>query len=193
MLRGSNNEQKELTRQCLFDALMILWEQKPYDKITITEITRKAGVSRMAFYRNYQTKDEIVWGRLKQLNDEYLADLARETAMRIEDFTVHLYEYVQENAAFIQKVMDAGFGWMQLRLIEAYMEHPDAFQLSDVDSRVFQNENLRHFIAGGYGSMISSWLGGGMKESPQDIGAEMARFVKRLASPMMGEDTVLPE
>lgn len=26
MLRGSNSEQKELTRQCLFEALMILWE-----------------------------------------------------------------------------------------------------------------------------------------------------------------------
>ena len=182
MPRGSNSEQKEFTRQCLFDALMILWEQKPYDKITITEIARKAGVSRMAFYRNYETKDELVWDKLKQLNDEYLADLARETDMRIEDFTVHLYEYVQENAAFMQKAMDAGFGRMMQRLVEDYMAHPYAFQLSNIDLRAFENANLRHFIAGGYGSMISRWLAGGMRQSPREIGVEMAGFVKRLTA-----------
>lgn len=182
MIRGSNDEQKQLTRQCLFDALMILWEKKPYDKITITEIAQKAGVSRMAFYRNYESKDEIVWARLKELNDAYLEDLARETEMRIEDFTVHLYEYVRDNATFMGKVIDAGFGWMMLKLIEDYMEHPDAFQLSNVNLRSFQNENLRHFMAGGYGSMISKWLAGGMQKSPEDIGAEMALFVKRLTT-----------
>ena len=128
MPKGSNSEQKELTRQCLFDALMILWEQKPYDKITITEIARKTGVSRMAFYRNYEAKDELVWNKLKQLNDEYLADLARETDMRIEDFTVRLYEYAQENATFMRKVMEAGFGWMMQRLVEDYMAHPRRVQ-----------------------------------------------------------------
>lgn len=182
MLRGSNDEQRELTRQCLFDALMILWEQKPYEKITITEIAKKAGVSRMSFYRNFESKDAIVWGKLKELNDKYLVELARETEMRIEDFTVHLYEYVRDNADFMRKVMAADFGWMLLKLIEDYMEHPDAFQLSDVDLSVFQDENLRHFMAGGYGTMISKWLAGGMRESPREMGVQMARFVKRLTS-----------
>lgn len=182
MLRGSNDEQRELTRQCLFDALMILWEQKPYEKITITEIAKKAGVSRMSFYRNFESKDAIVWGKLKELNDKYLVELARETEMRIEDFTVHLYEYVRDNAAFMRKVMAADFAWMLLKLIEDYMEHPDAFQLSDVDLSVFQDENLRHFMAGGYGAMISKWLAGGMRESPREMGVQMARYVKRLTS-----------
>ena len=102
--------------------------------------------------------------------------------MRIEDFTVHLYEYVQENAAFMQKAMDAGFGRMMQRLVEDYMAHPDAFQLSNIDLRAFENANLRHFIAGGYGSMISRWLSGGMQQSPQEIGVEMAGFVKRLTA-----------
>jgi len=74
---------------------------------------------------------------------------------------------------------------MMQRLVEDYMVHPDAFQLSNIDLRAFENANLRHFIAGGYGSMTSQWLIGGMKESPQEISEEMAGFVKRLT--LMGD------
>ncbi|MBQ2757073.1 MAG: TetR/AcrR family transcriptional regulator, partial [Clostridia bacterium] len=33
---------------------------RDYDSITITDISKKAGVSRMAYYRNYNSKDDIL-------------------------------------------------------------------------------------------------------------------------------------
>lgn len=48
----------ELIEQCILDALIQLLQKHPYDEITITDITNKAGVSRMAYYRNYESKDE---------------------------------------------------------------------------------------------------------------------------------------
>ena len=44
----------------IYEALVELMKQKPYDQITITDIVQKAGVSRMAYYRNYQSKDDIL-------------------------------------------------------------------------------------------------------------------------------------
>ena len=49
-----------LVKECIFTALILLMEQQDYDKITITDITKKAGVSRMTYYRLYSSKEDIL-------------------------------------------------------------------------------------------------------------------------------------
>ena len=50
----------------IYEALIELMRHKPYGEITITDITKKAGVSRMAYYRNYQDKDDILISHYKE-------------------------------------------------------------------------------------------------------------------------------
>ena len=57
---GSNNRQVQRTRSWIFGALMLLLDEKPYNKIGISDITKKAGIARQTFYRNYKDKDDIV-------------------------------------------------------------------------------------------------------------------------------------
>ena len=179
-MRGSNEEQRRLTRECLYEALISLWDYEPYDKISITDLTRKAGVSRMAFYRNYESKDQIVIDRLRELNDEYLASLERDGDMRIDEFVSRFYCYMANNARFMKKALDAGFSWVLVSLIDEYMQSDGGLKPSDVDVAGFQNENLRRFIAGGYLNMVKEWLDAGMRETPRQMGEETAIFVKRL-------------
>lgn len=56
----SNKEANQLTRECIETALLLLLEHKSFESITITELTQKAGVSRPAFYRNYDSKEAIL-------------------------------------------------------------------------------------------------------------------------------------
>ena len=53
------SETNILTKECILTALLRLMDVKSYENITITDITNLAGVSRMAYYRNYKNKDEI--------------------------------------------------------------------------------------------------------------------------------------
>jgi hypothetical protein len=39
---------------------MLLLDQKPYDKITVSGIAKKAGIARQTFYRNYTKKSDII-------------------------------------------------------------------------------------------------------------------------------------
>ena len=63
VLRMNNKESNQLTRECLQLALMHLMGEHPYEKITVSEIVRRAGVSRTAFYRNYTDKEDIYFAR----------------------------------------------------------------------------------------------------------------------------------
>lgn len=75
----------ELAEVCIFTALLQLLEKKPYEEITITDITKRAGVSRMAYYRNYQSKDEILTKHLEQVY-ERLLDHAEQHDLSQEQF-----------------------------------------------------------------------------------------------------------
>ncbi len=59
-LRLSNEEANRITRESLRLAFICLLETKELDDISISELVRKAGTSRTAFYRNYGTKEELI-------------------------------------------------------------------------------------------------------------------------------------
>lgn len=59
-LRKSNQESNLLTREAIETALLQLLEKKDLTKISISELVKRAGVSRAAFYRNYDSKEEIL-------------------------------------------------------------------------------------------------------------------------------------
>ncbi|MBF0777400.1 TetR/AcrR family transcriptional regulator [Streptococcus cuniculi] len=59
-LAQSNKESNQLTRESIETALLFLLEKKDMRQISISELVKKAGVSRNAFYRNYKSKEEIL-------------------------------------------------------------------------------------------------------------------------------------
>ena len=65
------NQTHALVVDCMYTALLQLMDEKAYHAITVTEIIRRAGVSRMAFYRNYRDKSEILIARFSQILQEF--------------------------------------------------------------------------------------------------------------------------
>jgi AcrR family transcriptional regulator len=69
---GKPNRQVERTRSWIFDAVMILMDEKPYNKITVSDICEKAGIARPTFYYNFDDKDDVI---LKYLNNSLTTEL----------------------------------------------------------------------------------------------------------------------
>ena len=68
---SNKKEPTTLVKKCIVDALLILMNEKDFDDISITEICNKAGVSRMAYYRNYYTKKDIILEYLKDIGEDF--------------------------------------------------------------------------------------------------------------------------
>lgn len=54
------------------EALLQLIERKDYEKITVTDLVKRAGVTRVTFYRNFESKDDILRQLLKRAFDDFL-------------------------------------------------------------------------------------------------------------------------
>lgn len=185
-MRGTNEEQKRLTRDSLLIALMELWETKPFEKITVTELTHRAGVSRMAFYRNYDSIAQIVTDHMQELYGTNVERLAKEGHTKYADYAIRFFRFVAENESFMRKALDAGFGFALLESIEDYIGSEIVLVVSDVDMTRFSDGHLRHFVAGGSLIMLERWLEGGMVETPEQMGELAARYIHGLLGPGPG-------
>ena len=63
-----------MTKNYIFEAFYLLLTKQKYDKISVCDICDKAGVSRMSFYRNFESKDDLLLKGLdfilKKFNDK---------------------------------------------------------------------------------------------------------------------------
>ena len=67
-------QRNRFTRMCMGDALVNIMQQKAYDKISVSDIVKKAGVSRMTYYNYYETKDELVKDYIEEITSLYLEE-----------------------------------------------------------------------------------------------------------------------
>lgn len=59
------NESTEFLMECMADSLIALMKEKEYGKITINEITKKAGVGRATYFRHVESKEELIIYKLR--------------------------------------------------------------------------------------------------------------------------------
>jgi AcrR family transcriptional regulator len=57
---NSRNRQVQRTRGWIFEALLLLMDEKQYNKIKVSDICKKAGIARPTFYRNFNEKSDIL-------------------------------------------------------------------------------------------------------------------------------------
>lgn len=66
----------QYTASLMYEALLLLLEQKDYDAITVKEICQKAGVNRSTFYLHYESMNDLLEETVGMVNDRFKTSLA---------------------------------------------------------------------------------------------------------------------
>ena len=102
MKSSLKNASREFTKSCIMDALLQLMHTKDYEQITISELTRKARVSRISYYRSYSSKDIILTDYMHRILKEYAEELKGPGFQA--DFQTH--EHILWCLKYLQKYKD---------------------------------------------------------------------------------------
>ncbi|MGN0696306.1 MAG: TetR/AcrR family transcriptional regulator [Oscillospiraceae bacterium] len=87
---NKKQEANEFVRECITTALFQLMKEMPLENISITALTKKAGVSRVSFYRNFDSREDIIRQYLAGLTVDWAKDFEREpSADLIESIFSH--------------------------------------------------------------------------------------------------------
>src|SRR5688572_29093644 len=77
MIKHKNNPIAIRSKKWLVASLLQLMKEKPFDKITISEITDKADLDRSTFYRNFDSKEDLLRLYIDDIAKEYVNRLIR--------------------------------------------------------------------------------------------------------------------
>lgn len=64
------------TATLMDEALLLLLEQKEFDRITVKEVCRKAGVNRTTFYLHYENMNDLLEETVSMINERFKRSLA---------------------------------------------------------------------------------------------------------------------
>lgn len=172
VLRLNNQESNELTRECIDMALIYLMSEKPFESISISEITKRAGVSRTAFYRNYTSKEDVIREIGKYVIDQLVSILSNiKTADDVHDRLVEFFEKIKEHKEQIELLVK---GDVSLKLL-----FPNAHILENVIPSTSQAEHYRMVaIDSALVGVVREWINNSCDLSPE----EMARIIELGAS-----------
>lgn len=115
---------KKYARECMVQALIRLLGEKPLSAVSITELTAAAGVSRMTYYRNYHSLDEILRFHLADIIENYRRDVeAWIDKGNYNDYKnmLHCYQYFQMHADFICCLLKCNMGTLLLESLTQYI------------------------------------------------------------------------
>lgn len=133
------------------DALVNIMQQKAYDKISVSDIVKKAGVSRMTYYNYYGTKDELVKDYIEEITSLYLEEEKNNLKEKnnIMDYVhiLFLIKFFDRYGKFFVTLADAGMYSFIIDAANIIMEkeYKDNYSTSD-DADFLKKKHMNYIF-----------------------------------------------
>lgn len=171
MYKKQTNTTAMQSQKWIADSLMRLLEKHTFSEITVTQICQEAQLVRKTFYRNFETKEDIIHFILDNLFESFRSKFSIETIAPSETFT-HYYEYWAKERQLLTYLHRDDLFYL---LTKKYIEYTDSMhmylQFVNGDSKTQSDLEpyVIDFIAGGMVAILEHWLERDFKESIDNL------------------------
>ena len=166
----SNSEANKITRESICTALLELLQDKDFNEISVSELVRRAGVSRQSFYRNYKTKEDIVleiertvgWAVIEKMKDPVYRNNPRK-------WYTDFFSIIKDNSAAVTLLLKADLFVTIFDKIPSYIESQMETCGPELHYQIVGSMAAVHSVA-------RDWFINGMKESEEDMADFCMRY-----------------
>lgn len=158
-------KRNRFTRQCIGESILTLAHQKDFESITVSDIVKKAGVSRMTFYHYFQDKTDALNNYLQEIINGYLEECPESltvTKLFEIDRIRHALCYFDRYAYFFTTLDEIGLYYLLINAINEYML---LYVAPDYSGSVYE----LYFCAGALLNVFLQWEKGEKKEPVDEI------------------------
>ena len=179
-----NAARNEAARSAIIEALFTLMESERFSSISVLQITGEAGVARMSYYRNFESKEQVIEAYVDRLHSELIAESESSAAsaqgsdgLLGEQALVCGFEQslkrMRVEKRKILALINAGFATTLQRMVDGYLEE----RLGDMPAKSIERYEL-YFASGALLNVLVRWLEQGAKEPPEEMAAFCARLLR---------------
>lgn len=187
MAEQTRNRNALRSQKLLKKAFSELLAEKPFDKITVTDITRRADLSRGTFYAHYENTSDL----LKDMVNDIISKLfsvvdtaATSGFFQDPDPIIKLIgDYVQQEESLYRTLCgtsaaDTFISFMKQCIVNRVLEQVDAsdYELSELELRVSVT-----CLAGGIVDLYIAWLRGEFGDATvEEVGAVASQLIRSM-------------
>lgn len=155
-----NSEKNQYVKNEITKALLDLLKEKELDEISISEITSKAQVGRVSFYRNYKNKEDIISQYLRLITKdwEYQANTLN---LETNELLKYLFKHLSDYKDFYILLYKKGLFHLFRNTLKTIISKDQPLSNIEAYSVAFMTYGI-------YG-WIEEWIARGMQESADVI------------------------
>ncbi len=158
------------TREWTFEALAKLLETKSFSDIKISEIINKAGISRATFYRNFNSKEDIVKIKVRNMFIDFHQNMmAYYTENLPTDETIVISEFfkrIDQEEKLVDTVIKSNLEYLMidgiLQIINYYKER--FYELVKTNKKT--EEYTMDMVSSSAWTLLARWHKSGKEETP---------------------------
>jgi AcrR family transcriptional regulator len=159
---------RQKTDDQIIDATLTLLQSQSYDQLAVTEITRLAGVSRMAFYRHFGTKEAVINTIVAQLTEDFEKEAAV-LPMESEEIAKAFFGFIQANGTAIAVLLNAGLREQFYPPLRDILHGLYAEYFGETASNPMNVDYVSDFTASGMLALAIRWIATGLHESVAEM------------------------
>lgn len=178
-----NPQEKNIhVRKQITKALISLMGRKKINDISISELCDKAQVGRASFYRNYDSKEEVIRHHTEALINGWADEIDRDPSASISSFFQSLFQHFQKNQSFYKILYRQNMSTTILAAIRSRLNMDKDIGLSSLYARAF--------TAYGIFGWIDVWFSNGMKETPEELNRIIVENLNKIIIGAKSVDTL---
>lgn len=172
------------SRKLINTALADILQEKPLDKITVTDIAKRAELNRGTFYAHYSDVPDVINHLIQQTFSEITAAISS-PPQNILEMPIVLLRQVQtileSDLDFYKKIMASSAStFMQEQLVsivlDYLLQHEKDYNIKNHDQFLLYT----HFCAGGLIYLYREWFAGNSTLSLDELTAHGAEMIQKL-------------
>lgn len=142
-------------KELLHQALLTLLRKKPLEKVTVSELCKKAGVNRTTFYNYYTAPSDI----LREIVQQFVTSLPLADDSTALETITHVLSLMESNLSLSRLLLQALPGTFLSDTILA-LPQIDVLLTNEISpcKDVQKKEAMRAFVSAGSSRLISEWL-----------------------------------
>ncbi|OTN88563.1 hypothetical protein A5819_001044 [Enterococcus sp. 7E2_DIV0204] len=188
-LKNKGNAKSLYSRTQIQESMLKLIKHKKFEEITIKEIVDGANVSRKTFYRNFDSKIEILDVEISKISSEYIQALHEITDLTFHNIVFLIFTVADNNHEFIKSLVDNNLLYLLLdRIYEKVILVYDirGKEILRIYGKNAISNSLR-FIFGGFERYIKEWLKEDNRKSPLQVQKDFEAVIEIWMSVLMGK------
>ena len=177
----SDNPSAIRSKKEITEALISLMKEHPYREITVKQIVLEARIAKKTFYRNFDSKDDVLISMIKGVVREYYDIINRAES----DVLSTIFTFADRYRDMLLLLDRNSMLHIPLQCINEYLPvlHERSCLETNPSGKLYDGLDESYLMAMNHGAIwnvITLWVHSGMKDDPEYVKQTLIVYLKRI-------------